>query len=101
MKKKPSEHAMAAREIRKILKDTHPEIKFSVTSKQYSGGTSINVTWTDGPERRQIMSLINHFEYGRFNMMTDCYEMTNVRDDIPQVKWVSCSRTETYDDSVQ
>lgn len=35
--------------IRSVLKDRFPKTKFGVRSSTYSGGSSVRVTWTDGP----------------------------------------------------
>jgi len=41
--------ADTAKRVRKALKHYFPAVKFSVHSKVYSGGSSIDVRWTDGP----------------------------------------------------
>ena len=38
-----------AKLIRAALKEEFPTTKFSVRSKSYTGGSSINIYWTDGP----------------------------------------------------
>lgn len=49
-----------AKEVRRRLKAKWPETKFSVRSqfsvrsKKYAGGASINVRWTDGPTQKQV-----------------------------------------------
>lgn len=60
-----------AKIIRRILKESFPGIKFSVRSKVYSGGASINVNWTDGPTREQVGMLVGKFEGATFDGMTD------------------------------
>tara|TARA_R110000787_G_scaffold7296_3_gene25017 strand:- start:5811 stop:6092 length:282 start_codon:yes stop_codon:yes gene_type:complete len=39
--------AEVARHIRKALKAAFPTVKFSVTTSKYSGGASVNVSFTD------------------------------------------------------
>jgi hypothetical protein len=61
-----------AKLIRQALKEAFPEIKFSVTSKKYSGGSSINVRWQDGPTSKQVDAIAKTFQGGSFDGMTDC-----------------------------
>ena len=49
-----------AKIIRKILKESFPGIKFSVTSN--SGDTSILVKWEDGPTQNQVNAIVRWFE---------------------------------------
>lgn len=86
-------HAEAAKMIRRELKQTFPGVKFTVRSKSYSGGSSVNVSWTDGPTQRDVEAVINKYQRGHFDGMYDMYEMSNSRKDIPQVKFVFANRT--------
>jgi hypothetical protein len=61
-----------AKLIRQALKEAFPEIKFSVTSKSYSGGSSIDVSWTEGPSGKQVDAIAKKFQGGSFDGMTDC-----------------------------
>jgi hypothetical protein len=65
-------------------------IACKVTSKNYSGGNSVTVTVIDQlPKTRELIKeYISQFEVGHFDGMTDCYDYSNIRDDIPQVKFV-------------
>jgi hypothetical protein len=60
-----------AKLIRSDLKKYFPDIKFKVHSKSYSGGASINISWTDGPSEEKINEIINQYEGGYFDGMTD------------------------------
>lgn len=60
-----------AKLIRSALKESFPKIKFSVRSSVYSGGASINVSWTDGPTKSQVEDVINRFEGSYFSGMED------------------------------
>lgn len=64
---------VAAKNIRAELKRAFPGIKFSVRTSRYSGGNSIDVEWTDGPNSDQVDKIISKYEYGHFDGMTDCY----------------------------
>lgn len=84
--------ALAAKQIKQDLKKAFPDVVFSVKSDNFSMGDSVNVSWTDGPLEEQVEELICQYEYGKFNGMEDIYEYTNRRDDIPQTKYLMCSR---------
>lgn len=88
-----SQQAAAAQQIRAILKDKYPNVRFTVRSSSFSMGDNINVGWTDGPTREKVDSLICQYQYGHFNGMDDLYENTNSRDDIPQTKYLFCNRS--------
>ena len=84
-----SEQAQVASIIRKALK-AHG-IKCSVKSSSFSMGDKVSVKVFD--QLPATLALIESefakFKYGSFDGMTDCYEMTNCRDDIPQTKFLS------------
>lgn len=63
--------AETAKLIRTALKEAFPGVKFSVKSKTYSGGASINVGWTDGPTTKQVDGIVKVFEGSYFCGMTD------------------------------
>jgi len=48
--------------VREILKEEFPGTKFSVRTKTYSGGSSINVSWLDGPCQRDVDEKIKHLQ---------------------------------------
>jgi hypothetical protein len=60
-----------AKLIRAALKESFPSVKFSVRSKSYSGGSSINIGWTDGPTSAQVDAVADQFEGGYFDGMID------------------------------
>lgn len=61
-----------------------------VTSKNYSMGNSVRVYVTNLPPtlRKEIEAEFAKYQYGHFDGMTDCYEYSNNRDDIPQTKFL-------------
>ena len=87
-KKTKSTHASAAQIIRKELKHYFPTIKFSVRSDY----NSINVDYGNGPTEEMVKSIVGKYEMGHFDGMTDCYNYSNSRKDIPQVKYVFVHR---------
>lgn len=60
----------AAKNVRRDLKQAFPGVKFSVKSSY----TTINVNWQDGPTRSQVEAVIDKYQQGTFDGMTDCYE---------------------------
>lgn len=56
---------------RKALRESFPGVKFSVRCDKYSGGSSMRIRWTDGPNVRQLKAVANVFEGGYFDGMID------------------------------
>lgn len=87
-----STHAQCAKLIRQELKKAYPQIKFKVTSEHYAGGNSVDIYYDDGVNKSKIDELVSKFMYGEFNSEDDSYSYNNVREDIPQVKFISVTR---------
>lgn len=60
-----------AKMIRKELKEKVPGIKFSVRSDKYSGGSSIDVSWPDGPTEKEIEKIVGKYNGSGFDGMID------------------------------
>ena len=60
-----------AKIIRVELAKAFPGIKFSVTSDKYSGGSSVNVKWIDGPTMKQVEAVAGKFHGASFDGMQD------------------------------
>lgn len=88
-----SGHAATAAAIRTELKAAFPSVKFSVTSEIFSGGDACRVSWENGPTTEKVTEYSNKYQSGHFNGMEDIYEYSNSRDDIPQVKYITESRS--------
>ena len=73
-----------SKNLKQELKDAFPKTKFSVRSRSYSGGDSIDVNWTDGPTSEEVEKIISKYQEGSFNGMEDIYEYskTNVWPDV-------------------
>jgi hypothetical protein len=95
--KQLTEAAQAAKQIKAELKKEFPSIKFSVKSSNFSMGNSVNIGWTNGPTDKKVCAITDKYQYGHFDGMTDTYENTNNRTDIPQAKYVMAQRTITED----
>lgn len=68
----------AAKLIRKALKAAFPATKFSVRSQRYSGGSSIDVRWTDGPSGKAVKAITDQFQGSGFDSMIDLkYSLTH------------------------
>lgn len=63
-----------AKIIRGELKKSYPSQVFQVHTKKYSGGSSIDVSWTDGPALKDVEKLVGHFEGASFDGMQDLKE---------------------------
>jgi len=63
--------ADAAKCIRSVLKSTFPKTKFSVTISRYSGGSSVRISWMDGPTDEMVSRITAGFEGKGFDGMID------------------------------
>lgn len=97
MARELTEHAAAAKLIRRDLKMAFPTVAFAVRSRSYSGGDAVDVRWTDGPTSEQVSGIVGQYQEGHFDGMIDLYEYSNRRDDIPQVKYVQVHRRRSAD----
>jgi hypothetical protein len=74
---------------RRILKQRYPHTKFSVRSSRYAGGSSIDVSWIDGPTTKAVESAVGHLEGATFDGMTDSMTYTGAP---YQNDFIFCSR---------
>lgn len=88
--------ADVAKIIRKELKATWPETKFSVRISRYAGGSSVRVGWTDGPKQREVETLVGRWQGKDFDGMTDSTTYRGAFEHegelVHTTCWVSCSR---------
>ena len=63
--------ADTAKLLRAALRESFPAVKFSVRSSVYSGGASIDISWTDGPTSKQVEAISCRFEGAYFDGMID------------------------------
>lgn len=91
-KRRVTQAALCAKAIRQDLKKLFPETKFKVTCKNYSGGNSVDVDYTNGPALEKVKQATNKYEYGSFDGMTDCYNYDNVIEGLPQTKYLFVHR---------
>lgn len=97
--------ATAAKELKKQLQTRFPGVTFRVGSKNYAGGSSLDVRWDFGPTVKQVEELAIQRQHGVFDSMTDAYRHTGAGMEIgpdgqmremSSVKYVFCSRNFTY-----
>jgi hypothetical protein len=63
--------------VRQTMKQLFPTVKFGIKTDSYSGGDSVRVNITseiDVEQLREINRVLDTFEYGRFDAMTDYYD---------------------------
>lgn len=60
-----------AKMLRGALKEAFPGVKFAVRSDKYSMGSSINVSWTDGPNEAMVESVAKVFAGSYFDGQID------------------------------
>ena len=88
-KRQPSTHALAAKAIRAELKALG--IKARVRSDVFAGGDAVRIEANDvHPDIfDEMKKIVNKYQYGSFDGMTDSYDYDNCNDKLPQVKYVT------------
>lgn len=71
LKQGNSDITLATSNIRKELKYSFPNAKFSVRKRNYD---CVYVNWIDGPIEDEVKAIISKYKGGRFNGMEDIYE---------------------------
>lgn len=87
-----TESARASAMIKKELRKMFPNVDFKVKSKNYSGGDSVHVKWTDGVPTEKVKKLLWKYEDGYFDPMQDMYIYSKKEDNLPKAKYVLESR---------
>lgn len=67
----------AAQNLRAQLKARWPGVKFTVTTKRYTGGSSLSVRWIDGPAVSLVDAIADRYQADRFDGQTDCYDYSD------------------------
>jgi len=63
--------AETAKLVRLVLKESFPDIKFSVRGKTYSGGASLRIEWLDGANVDQVKAVAGKFRASYFDGSID------------------------------
>lgn len=71
--------ADTAKLVRAELKRKYPGQKFSVRSHTYAGGASISISYTGGPDQREVEGTVNWLQGADFDGMID---MKTYRDSV-------------------
>jgi len=88
MTKKLSNHAHAAKLIRAELKKNGIKARVRASTASMTSSVDVYILEDILPATlTEIKAFVGQFEYGHFDGMTDCYEYSNTRDDLPQVKF--------------
>ena len=81
-----------AAQVAKLLKTKAKSLGLEVkaSSKNFSGGDSVSIKVLKGSDKsfNELKEYSSQFEQGHFNGMSDIYEYSNSRDDIPQTKYL-------------
>lgn len=91
MTKELSPHAATAAAIRAELKTL--KVKAKVTSERFSMGNAVTVYLKDiNPAMMEaIKEITSKYQFGTFRAMEDYYDMNNIIQGLPQVKYVHVS----------
>lgn len=81
-------------EIRKDLKKSYPNVKFSVTS-DYS---KVVIKYNFGVSEKEINSLCSKYELGHYDYNEEYYKNDNRNDSIPQCQYIFVERSETWNE---
>jgi len=89
MTKKVSDYAQVA----KLLKQKGKELGLTLSAKsqRFAGGNSVDVDVSKGSDQaiKDLKDYSEQFQYGKFDCMTDYYDITNYNENIPQTKYLS------------
>ena len=96
-----TQSALCARDVKQLLKKEYPTIQFNVRSSNFANGNSVHVSWNLGPTSDEVDKLVSKYQYGHFDGMIDMYEHSNMRDDIPQAKFVMCQREYKTEEEIE
>lgn len=64
----------------KALAQVFPGVKFSRKTSRYSGGSSVDIGWDDGPTTSQVEEVVGHMKGATFDSMTDCKNYHNTEE---------------------
>lgn len=91
--------AETAKLVRVALKEAFPDVKFGVRAKTYSGGASMTITWTDGPNNAQVEAIAKRFKGAYFDGSIDykgsVYHMVNGEQVSFGADFIHCTRSYT------
>ncbi len=77
-----------ARRIKKDLEAAFPSTQFIVNTSAYAGGDTVRVKYNGGPSRDEVEKIAYRYQKGRWSELTDSYVEDNVREGMPQVRFI-------------
>jgi hypothetical protein len=81
-----------AAQVAKLLKQKGKELGLTLSAKSqsFAGGNSVDVDVSKGSDTaiQELKDFSKQFVYGKFDGMTDYYDINNYRKDIPQTKYL-------------
>lgn len=95
MKNEKSKAAQSALEIKRELKHVYPNTKFKVRSQTFGKEDAVRVSWYDGPTIPQVERITGAYQYGYFDHSKNVYKISNVNENIPQVRYITTCRMMT------
>ena len=87
---------LAGKNIRADLRKAFPGFKgFSVKKRSGSYTNAITISWTDGPNCKEVEAIVGKYQHGDFNGMEDNYDMkvTGFHDCYGSSDYVFCQRS--------
>lgn len=88
----------ASKNCKAELRAKFPGVKFSVRAEYFSGGSSMNISWSMGPTTKEVDAIVGKYKAGSFDGSTDYYDYDHsaeseaVKEVLGQHKYVSTSR---------
>lgn len=90
-----TDRSLLTKIVKRELRKTFPGVKFSVTNEKGAYVNSIRIHYSDGVTVGEIARITEKYKLGYFNGLTDSYERTNERSDIPQCEYISIGKRAT------
>lgn len=60
-----------AKLIKRRLRNLYPDTKFSVRTDRFAGGSSVDISYVDGPTQSEVEGVANSYKSARFDGMID------------------------------
>ncbi len=90
---KPAKKQTPAQAVKSELQKAFPCVKFTAKYRTYSGGCSVDISWTNGPAVSAVRAISQKYQYNGRMQIDDYVPASNLRADIPQAGYVFENRT--------
>ncbi|NIN00470.1 MAG: hypothetical protein GTO24_21030 [candidate division Zixibacteria bacterium] len=88
-----------AKIVRKVLKKEFPETRFSVRTRKYAGGASIDVEWWDGPVQKEVEAKVGYLQaYSHMDITDYVHTKTSLHEGVEfssGARYIFCKRKES------